>query len=90
MSGIIGEDVTLSRERVGIIGDAFVRWLWRRNNAQQPLRIAIGMDCRLTGPEFLEELSYKISKLGCDVLNCGLASTPAMFTSTRTDRKSVV
>ncbi len=85
MNGIIGEEVTLSRERVGIIGDAFVRWLWKRCG-EKSLRIAIGMDCRITSPDFMEELEYQITKLGCDVLNCGLASTPAMFLSTNNKR----
>ena len=85
MNGIIGEEVTLSRERVGAIGDAFVRWLWKRCG-EKSLRIAIGMDCRITSPDFMEELEYQITKLGCDVLNCGLASTPAMFLSTNNKR----
>lgn len=80
--GIIGEEVTLSEEKVSAIGRGFVLWL-RQVTAKRQLRIAIGMDCRLTSPMFMEALETSITSLGCDVLHCGIASTPCMLLSTQ-------
>lgn len=90
--GIIGESVTLTEEKVSRLGLGFVAWLRKQpigavaqQQANRRLRIAIGMDGRLTGPAFAEALQQSIAGTGCDVLNCGLASTPAMLQSTILD-----
>ena len=83
--GIIGENVTLTSEKVARLGVGFVLWLRHKikpTPAKPRLRIAIGMDARLTGPEFAEALQKCISQVGADVLCCGLATTPAMLFST--------
>lgn len=80
--GIIGENINLSVEKVAALGRGFVQWLSTTINKKQ-LRIAIGMDCRLTSPAFLDALEESITSLGCDVLHCGTASTPAMLLSTQ-------
>ncbi|MBP5418853.1 MAG: phosphomannomutase/phosphoglucomutase [Bacteroidales bacterium] len=79
--GIIGETVTLSTAKVEALGKGFVRWLWR-HEGHRHLSIAVGMDCRLTGPMFIHSLEQAITHLGSDVLNCGVTSTPAMLMST--------
>jgi phosphomannomutase len=81
MEGVEGETVNLTTERVALLGEAFVRWI-RANTGKETLRIAVGMDSRLTGPAFIEALERHLVKFQVDVLNCGLASTPAMFMST--------
>ncbi|MCQ2229941.1 MAG: phosphomannomutase/phosphoglucomutase [Bacteroidales bacterium] len=80
--GIIGESVTLTTDKVYAFGRGFVLWLWEQLG-KHPLRIAVGSDCRLTGPKFVETLERSITSMGCDVLNCGLSSTPSMLLSTK-------
>lgn len=81
MEGVPGEAVNLTPERVVLLGEAFVRWLQQRYPSAS-LKIAVGMDSRLTGPSFMEVLERRMVEMGVAVLNCGLASTPAMFSST--------
>ncbi len=81
MDGVPDEHVNLTPERVARLGDAFARWL-RLTQGGEHLRIAIGMDSRLTGPSFMMALEKHLVARDVDVLNCGLASTPAMFMST--------
>ncbi|MDD7725443.1 MAG: phosphomannomutase/phosphoglucomutase [Bacteroidales bacterium] len=79
--GIIGENVTLTADKVAKIGVGFVTWLFDSFTPTQEKprpRIAIGMDARLTGPAFAEALQKCISEAGADALSCGLATTPAM------------
>lgn len=80
--GIIGESVTLTTDKVYALGQGFVLWLWEQLG-KHPLRIAVGADCRLTGPHFVETLEKAITEMNCDVLNCGLSSTPSMMLSTK-------
>ena len=81
MEGVEGEHVNLTPERVALLGEAFVRWI-RAITGKGKLRIAVGMDSRLTGPSFIEALTTHLVNYQVDILNCGLASTPAMFMST--------
>ncbi len=86
--GIIGESVTLTQDKVAKLGRGFVLWLkgWFKPAPLRPrLRVAIGMDARLTGPEFAETLKRAITEAGADALCCGLATTPAMLFSTLHD-----
>lgn len=80
--GIIGEEVTLTSEKVAALGRGFVQWLWQRYG-KHPMRIVIGTDSRMTGPKFLEDLESSITAIGCEVLNCGLSSTPSILLSTK-------
>lgn len=81
MDGIIGERVTLSTSKVAALGRAFAQWL-QNKGSEKHLRIAVGHDCRLTSAGFMEVLEESITATGCDVLNCGIASTPSMLLST--------
>ena len=89
--GIIGERVTLTEEKVGLLGAGFMTWLNEQpigavaKQGSRRLRVAIGMDSRLTGPQFMEVLQKTFCQMGADVLNCGLATTPAMLQSTLMD-----
>lgn len=93
MEGVIGERVTLSSERVRLIGLAFVTWLRGQSEGRpingaavgRKLRIAIGHDCRLTSPDFAAALQEAFLEAGCDALQCGLSTTPAMLQSTLLD-----
>ena len=48
-------------------------------------KIAIGMDSRVTGPALKDACMEGFTSMGADALDCGMASTPAMFTTTVTD-----
>ncbi len=83
LPGVPGEDVTLTEEAVRAIASGFVRWLEARLEAR-PLRIAVGRDSRLSGPDIAEWLGEALSGAGADVTDMGLATTPAMFMATVT------
>ncbi|MBQ3634168.1 MAG: phosphomannomutase/phosphoglucomutase [Bacteroidales bacterium] len=84
MEGIIGEEVTLTKERAKQIGQGFAAWLMQRKQHREDyhLHVAIGMDGRLSGPMLADAVVESLTSVGCDVLHCGLSSTPAMLMST--------
>jgi phosphomannomutase len=83
LDGVEGEIVNLTSEVVKRIGTAFAKWLGNQFlSNQETLKIGIGMDSRLTGPELKTALCENLSATGCNVWDCELASTPAMFMST--------
>lgn len=75
--------VNLTPEISKFIGRGFVEWLNKKVNANgRRLKIAIGMDSRLSGPELKACLSELMVDMGCDVYDCGMCTTPAMFMTT--------
>ncbi len=74
-------DITLSEDEVKRIAKAFATWLTKKLN-RKDIKISIGMDSRLTGPKFRQVSSKELTSIGVDVLDCALATTPAMFMST--------
>lgn len=78
-----GEDVNLTPRVVRSITGAFLGWLCdkTRKNADH-LTLAAGYDSRISGPVIMDELSLQMRKLGAQVLDAGMASTPAMYMST--------
>ncbi len=83
LEGVEGETVNLTSEVVKKIGIAFAEWLGKQFPANKNiLKIGVGMDSRLSGPELKKALCECLSIHGCNVWDCGLASTPAMFMST--------
>jgi phosphomannomutase len=86
LAGIEGEEVNLTAEIVEGISIGFAAFL-HRNLKKKPdqLRISIGTDSRLSGPGLKQAAIKAFSKLGIQVADFGLASTPAMFMSTITE-----
>jgi len=80
LEGIDGEIVNLTSEVVYTIGKAFVAWL--RQSGKTAISIAVGMDSRLSGQALKEAFAHGITEMGADVVDCGIASTPAMFMAT--------
>lgn len=80
MEGIPGEEVNLTPQVASTLGRAFAAWLDRKENGTK--RVAVGCDSRITGPVLKEAFIRGLSASGFDVLDCGLASTPAMFMTT--------
>jgi phosphomannomutase len=85
LEGIAGQSVNLTPEIAENIAAAFGIWL--ANKKRQPipgLKIAVGHDSRLSAPDLKGAIIQGLMKLGCNVSDCGLASTPAMFMTTVT------
>lgn len=78
-----GRTVDLTDEVVEKIAGGFVRWLSdkTRRPADQ-LTISVGRDSRLSGPRIREAVLRAFAARGVRALDCGLASTPAMFMTT--------
>lgn len=82
MDGIEGEAVNLTPAAVNRIAGAFVRWLENRTGKPaHELTVAVGNDSRLTADPLRREALQAIMAAGAKALDCGLASTPAMFMS---------
>ena len=79
----LGDGANLTEPAARDLAAAFVKWLSARGNAQP--KIAIGRDSRVTGPALMQACIEGFTAMGADVLDCGMASTPAMFMTTVTD-----
>ena len=84
-----GKPVNLTDEAVSDLGRGFVRWLSEKTGKPaESLGIAVGRDSRVTGPHIQEVLCDALGKAGASVLDCGMATTPAMFMATVNDEAS--
>lgn len=82
-AGVDGESVNLTARRVVQIGGAFAAFLEKRTDrTEKELKIAVGHDSRISAAEMKQALFAGLGGAGVTVLDCGLASTPAMFMST--------
>ena len=84
LEGIEGQHVNLTAEAAVIIARAFVLWL-REKTGKTELTVAVGNDSRISGPALRASVIDAMLAEGVNVVNCGLASTPAMFMTTVTD-----
>lgn len=83
LEGIEGQHVNLTPDIAGQLACAFGEWLSKKTGkSYADLTVAIGNDSRLSGPALNEAVAEGLSKLGITVINCNLASTPAMFMTT--------
>ncbi|MDD6154111.1 MAG: phosphomannomutase/phosphoglucomutase [Eubacteriales bacterium] len=83
LPGVPGEDVNLDTERASLIGRAFVRFLEERaGKTAQSLRLTIGRDPRLSGEKLARAFCSGVREEGANIIDCGLATTPAMFMTT--------
>ncbi len=83
MDTVPGEAVNLSSEAAEDLGRAFAIWLSEKlEKPASCLKVAVGRDSRLSG-EALEKCFGKgLASEGARILDCGMASTPAMFMAT--------
>ena len=81
LSGVAGEQVNLTAQVVNCIASGFVKFL-RDKLGKSDLKITIGHDSRITADKLKIAAIKSLVANGCKVLDCGLASTPAMFMST--------
>lgn len=82
IAGVEGEPITITEAHAKRIGAAFARWLKQNADETDQLVVAIGRDSRISGPDLVQGTIQGLKTEGCRVLNCGLASTPAMYMST--------
>ena len=81
-----GAPVTLPPAAVHCITAAFVRFLAARTGTPvRELTVAVGTDSRLTAQPLREEALSAILAVGAKALDCGMASTPAMFMALQFD-----
>lgn len=78
----LGPGANLTVNAVSRIASAFAAWLAARENKK--CLISVGMDSRLSGPAFRQACITSFIQSGMDVIDCGMASTPAMFMTTVT------
>ncbi|MBQ9630182.1 MAG: phosphomannomutase/phosphoglucomutase, partial [Treponema sp.] len=82
VEGVAGESVNLTPNICTGISHAFSFWLSRKTGKPlSELTIALGRDSRISGESLLNACVKGITNLGCTAINCGLATTPAMFMS---------
>ncbi|MCD7785370.1 MAG: phosphomannomutase/phosphoglucomutase [Oscillospiraceae bacterium] len=84
IAGVPGQDVNLTESACRDIARGFALWLVRRTQKTN-LRVAVGRDSRLSGETLLGWMADEIAKEGIEVTDMGLASTPAMFMTTKTE-----
>lgn len=83
LPGEAGETPNLGPLEARLLSAGFLLWLSEKTGKEiRALRIAIGRDPRLSGPSLLSASKEAMETMGAEVLDCGLASTPAMFMST--------
>lgn len=82
-SDLGGKQIELTNEAVDDIVSAFVVWYINKfNKDPESLKIAIGHDSRITADRICKAAIAALENSGVTVLDCGLASTPAMFMTT--------
>lgn len=84
LEGIEGQHINLTEEVCRNIGRGFALWL-RNKTGKDNLRVAVGRDSRLSGPQLGQWICDAMVQQGLNVTDFGMASTPAMFMSTVTE-----
>jgi len=80
LEGVRDERVNLSTDVAMKLGQAFAAWL--EKNGKGLKKVAVGTDSRISGKKLKKAFIDGLSDSGFNVLDCGLASTPAMFMTT--------
>lgn len=80
--GVREDRINLTADICTDIGYAFALWLTAKTGKKpEDTVIAVGRDSRITGRELIKGVMKGILCSGARVVDCGLASTPAMFMS---------
>lgn len=81
VAGVPGEELELTDEVTERIAAAFLFWLGENKGVKNPL-IAVGHDSRISAERMKNAVIKALTEGGARVLDCSLASTPAMFMTT--------
>ena len=84
LEGIEGQHINLTEQACRDIGRGFALWLLKKTGKEN-LRVAVGRDSRLSGPQLGQWICEAMVEQGLTVTDFGMASTPAMFMSTVTE-----
>lgn len=84
LEGVKNEPVNLTPQVINLLGKAFGKWL-EMKGFEIP-SVAVGMDSRISGPALKEGFCSGLVSRGIKVYDCGLASTPAMFMATISEK----
>ena len=84
LEGIEGQHINLTEDVCRNIGRGFALWLVNKAG-KNDLRVAVGRDSRLSGPQLCQWICEAMVEAGLHVTDFGMASTPAMFMSTVTE-----
>ncbi|HIU26121.1 MAG TPA: phosphomannomutase/phosphoglucomutase [Candidatus Copromorpha excrementigallinarum] len=83
ITGVEGELPNLTADEAAHIAAGFLIWLSeKKEKAPGEITVAIGRDPRVSGKSLLRGLTDGFGPYGVKILDCGLASTPAMFMAT--------
>ncbi len=83
IEGAYGEPLDLTDEVVENIAAGFAGWLTKRTGKpEEKLTVSVGRDSRISGPRIRDAVINALTTSGVRVIDCGLASTPAMFMTT--------
>ena len=82
-SSIRGDEALLTDDFAKKLGYAFAVWLAaRQGTTPDRLTIAVGHDPRASGPRLKAALIDGLTAADSDVLDCGLSTAPAVFSTT--------
>ncbi len=84
LEGREGESVNLTDETAAQIAAAFAKWLKEIRGIQSPV-VCIGRDSRLSGESLTEGIVRGLRTQNVRVFDFGLATTPAMYVSTKSE-----
>ena len=84
LTGVGGSGVPNLRDpEAALLSKGFLLWLCNKTGRRpDELTVAVGRDPRMSGQMLLYGIINGLGPYGVKVLDCGLASTPAMFMST--------
>ena len=80
-----GKEVNLTDKAVYDITAGFVLWYCKKfSKISEEMTVAVGHDSRITGEAIANKVKNALKDSGVTVIDCGMASTPAMFMTTVT------
>ena len=85
-TGIRGTDEELTDEFAAKFGYAYAQWLAERlGKTTDMLTVAVGRDTRSSGRRLAKALIKGLTAADCDVLDCGVCASPAVFMTLNRD-----
>ncbi|KAI3983335.1 hypothetical protein MKX01_013402 [Papaver californicum] len=92
VAGVEGEPLNLNEHVAEAIASGFAAWLMDKKKADgsKRLKVSIGHDSRISAQILQDAVSRGLAGAGLDVIQYGLASTPAMFNSTLSEDEEFI
>jgi len=81
------KEVNLTIKEVKRIAEGFYLWL-KNKKRKETITISVGCDSRITGESFKNAFISILKNHGCNVIDCNMATTPAMFMTTKMNNYS--